>query len=132
MHQFTENINRGKKEKREKDRQDICQCNLQFARGNNLAEGEERRAVQTEPLRCLPVLSQLPGARALQGTVSFQRDLLVNLILELKKCFLATPNQLKHIAGGRWRASPVKWQELNGKCIERQFFFVKEDTKRRK
>lgn len=47
MHQFTENINRGKKKKK-KDRQDICQSDLQFTSGNNLAEGEERRVVQTE------------------------------------------------------------------------------------
>ena len=78
-------------------------------------------------LRYVHVLSQLPGARALQGTVCFQRDCIVNLILELEKCFLVTPNHLKHVAGGRQLASPDEWQELNGKCIERHYF-VKEDT----
>lgn len=40
------------------------------------------------------MLSQMPGARALQGTVGFQRDLFVKLILELRKCSLVAPDKL--------------------------------------
>lgn len=75
-----------------------------------------------KPLQYLHVLSQLPGARALRGTVSFWRDLFVNPILELKKCFLVTANQLKHVAGRRRGVSPEECQELNGKRVERNFF----------
>lgn len=70
------------------------------------------------------MLSWLPGARALQGTVSFQRDLFVNLISELRKSFLITPNQLKHSVRGKWHAAvQTAGKSWMGGGLKGDFFF---------
>lgn len=122
MHQFTENINRGKK-KRKKTGKISASLTCSLLVEITWLKVKKEELFKQKHLWFLHALFQLPGARALQSTVSLERDLFVYLILELEKCFLVTPNWLKNIAGGRQHVSPDKQQVLNGECITKHFLF---------
>lgn len=70
MHQFMENINRGKT-KEEKDRQNNCQFNVQFTGEITWLKVRKEEFFKQKILQYLHEFSQLPRARALQGTVNF-------------------------------------------------------------
>lgn len=61
---------RQKNQKGEKDRQDSCQSNVQFTGEITWLKVKEE-LFKCKILHYLHELSQLPGARALQGIVSF-------------------------------------------------------------
>lgn len=62
---------RQKNQKGEKDRQDSCQSNVQFTGEITWLKVKKEELFKRKIIHYLHELSQLPGARALQGIVSF-------------------------------------------------------------
>lgn len=112
-----------RQKKKKKDSQGICQSDLQFTSGNNLAEGEERRVVQTETFMVSSCTFSAAWGKSSAEHCQFREGPFCISHFRIRKVLLSNSKLAKNIAGGRRHVSPDKQQVLNGKCITRHFLF---------